>query len=158
MDSLSNDPLKCYELYRRFKYDHINKITELILQAYAPVFEDTYKHVIHCTDFPTMVGVPLLIVGVVWRMTSSVNSWIILAIMIGVGFIIRWHQRIVVNCACKYQFQSKRQNIIAEYIDQQLQSILEDLPDEQHEETVQLYKYFYQEMLAEDFYYRKKKK
>jgi len=158
VDSLSNDPLRCYELYRQFKRDHIDKITELITEEYVPVFDDTYKHTIHSTDFAAMVSVPLLIVGVAWSVTSSANSWIILAFMIGVGFIIRWHQRIVVDCACKYQFRSKRYDIIAEYIDQQLQSILKELPDEQHEETVQLYKYFYQEMLAEDFEHRKKKK
>ena len=152
------EPLQMLELYQQFKRQHKEIIAEALKAEYNRVFEDTYKHVIHCTDFGFMVGVPLLAVAIAWMCTDrTLSDWLIAGIMIAVGCVIRYHQKLVIECTCEYAFRERRYDIIADYVDNQMHEVMRNQPEPMHDETHALYRYFYSQLICEKFDMRNKK-
>lgn len=146
------DPLKMYELYCLFHRENKNNIEQKLKSEFATFYEEYRTHTKWIADFGGMVGVPLFILAVLWMLsTKTVNHWLIAAGMIAFGFWLRYYQFHTIKLACERFFRGRKDDIIADYVDAQMHAVMENQPKEQHDQTHELYRYFYRELVSENF-------
>lgn len=151
------ESLQMQDAYYSFIKEHRNKITSILNEEYRKFLDRPKQDVLWRIDFGGCVGIPLLIIGILWMIsTKSFNHWLIAAILIGFGFWLRYYQKHTVAVACRHFFNwGKGKETLDEYILQCKDAALREAPETEHSTISQFYEYCSKNLWPHDFRYYK---
>ena len=151
------ESLQMQDAYYSFIKEHRNKITSILNEEYKKFLDHPKQDVLWRVDFGGCVGIPLLIIGILWMIsTKFFNHWLIAAILIGFGFWLRYYQKHTVAVACRQFFNwGKGKETLDEYILQCKDAALREAPETEYSTISQFYEYCRKNLWPHEFRYYK---
>lgn len=148
-----------YSLYSKWEHKNREAITAELREAYTRFREHPHSLVQWSADFGFYVGFPLVLIGILWGCTTgTLNEYLIVAILIGFGFWLRFYQKHTIDLTCRYFFEDvKQEEILNDYVDRCKESALASVASiEEHDYIDSFYEYCRHEVLRSSFRFYEK--
>lgn len=145
-----------YSLYSKWERENRGKITTELREAYTRFREHPHSSVSWSADFGACIGFPLLLLGGLWVCTTgTLNEWLIVAILVGFGFWLRFYQKHTIDLACRYFFEDTQQKeILNDYVDRCKEiALASSTSSEEYDYIDSFYEYCRHKVLSDRFRY-----
>lgn len=149
------------DLYYKWEKNHTDYLTDKLRKEYKSFSDHTKDSIVWRSDFATNIGFPLFLAIIFLILFAEPkNVLFVIAIIVGLGFLIRWFLYHVAEIACQEFFVNNKNKILYEFIDQiRSDDICKASSAEEIEDIVAFYDYCKLHIVSNDFkYYQKIKK
>ena len=155
------DEYKLMDLYRNFIRDYREEINDKLLDAFNHYYSHDYKNIMESGKFGAFVGIPLFVVWLIWgtAFETTVEQLPPALVLIVAGLCIHHYGSELVKDALHSSFRMHEyKDVLVWYVDQRRQMALSQVSDSERGRLNEMYNYFQEHIIFEDFRYCQKPK